>query len=118
VAISDKIREATLRELTAAHSPCEVRLVGEAGGFTVALDFGPITKVLTSTRGQVRRFASLNTAAEFLKQLGISRFEVDATQYERGRMRKPRPDRAEALRRTRTTPRQQELLPKLTDGQS
>lgn len=52
---------------------------------------------------------------DFLRQVGIEMFEVDARFYQPGRIRKARPDRAEALRKTRTTPRQQELLPALSE---
>jgi hypothetical protein len=66
--------------------------------------------VLGNSRGNLRQFASLNTAVDFLRRVGVARFEVDAEEYERGRTRKPRPDRAEALRGTRTRPRQQSLI--------
>ncbi len=55
-------------------------------------------------------FSSLTTLATRLRGMGICRFEVDTAEYIAGRVRPPRPDRAEALRRTRTKPRQTDLL--------
>jgi len=72
--------------------------------------YGSVEKNLVTSRGEVRLFANLNTAVNFLRQQGLTRFQVDATNYEPGRLRKARPDRAAALRNTRTSPRQPELL--------
>jgi len=68
-----------------------------------------IEKTLVTSRGQVRLFASLGTAGLFIRDLGISRFEVDMSQYQPGRLRSARPDRAVALRLTRTKMQQQPL---------
>jgi hypothetical protein len=43
----------------------------------------------------------------FILEMGVSRFEVDMTGYQPGRLRKARPDRAQALRLTRTKMQQQ-----------
>lgn len=104
------IKEITLRELAGANSIRSACVVGQKGGFAIVIRYGPIEKILSSTRGGIRLFASLNTATDFLCKLGLTKFEVDATGYEPGRLRGPRPDRAEALKKTRTTPIQQTLL--------
>lgn len=104
----DTIRESTLRELAAAGSVDRVRLQGQRGGFSIVLTCGAVERVLATVRGEVRLF-SLSSAALFIRDLGVSRFEVDVTNYELGRLRKPRPDRAAALRATRTNPIQSHL---------
>lgn len=104
------IKEPTLRELIAASSVESALVVGQKGGFAIRLRYGLIERNLATARGEVRVFANLNTAASFLRKRGITKFEVDATEYEPGRLRKARPDRAAALRNTRTNPRQTELL--------
>src|SRR5690349_1080862 len=101
------LREGTLRELVNIGAVSGVRLVGGKGGFALQVACAGIDRTLGSTRGVVRQFASLNTAVDFLRRFGIERFEVDASGYQAGRTRKPRPDRAEALKRTRTRPQQQ-----------
>jgi len=100
------IREPTLRELIKANSIGSALAVGQFGGFALAVQCGDTQRYLGSTRGSMRIFPNLNTLTSFLRKLGISRFEVDAGDYRPGRVRAARPDRAEALRRTRTQPRQ------------
>ena len=103
------IKETTLRELIDAHSVIAVCAVGQVGGYAIAVRYGDALRMLASTRGDVRLF-SLSHAANFLHDLGLAKFEVDTSGYEPGRMRKARPDRAEAMRRTRTKMQQPNLI--------
>ncbi len=111
--MTDSIKESTIKELIGTGASCSACLIGDKGGFTMEFECGNMNKTLSNTRGKLRKFGNLNTATDFLKQLGILKFQVDATSYQPGRLRNPRPDRAKALRNTRTTPRQQELLPQV-----
>ena len=108
--MADVILEATLRALLEADTIRAVSAVGRRGAFTLAVQYGDCERLLASTRGDVRLFSNLTTLAVFLRRLGVSRFEVDTKEYEPGRVRPARPDRAEALRRTRTKPRQGTFL--------
>jgi hypothetical protein len=103
------IKGATLRELISASYVETVRVVGSKGGYIITVRRGANECVLAGARGAVRLF-TLTTAAKFLGELGLRKFEVDVTEYEPGRLRKPRPDRAEALRKTRTTLKQANLI--------
>lgn len=103
------IKETTLRELVAADSVTSVCMVGQSGGYAVTVRCGSAERTLATTRGDVRLF-TLERASTLLRTLGLLRFKVDCTNYEPGRMRKPRPDRAEALRKTRTHPIQVSLI--------
>lgn len=103
------IKEGTLRELVQAGSIERTRVIGGIGGYAIELTYGSSARHLLSTRGELRRF-TLSNAAKFLGALGIHKFEVDTTDYEEARLRKPRPDRAEALRRTRTRLTQASLI--------
>lgn len=105
----EAIREMTLRELVTA-SPTTVLIVGQVGGFVVAVRCGAINRFLSSTRGDVRLFPNLTTLALYLQKLGISHFEVDAENYLPGRVRPARPDRAEALKQTRTVRHQASIF--------
>jgi hypothetical protein len=96
------IKETTLRELVEANAVRSACVVGLRGGYAVTVRYGLTERTLATTRGGVRIFAALDTASEFLRKIGLARFEVDATGYEPGRLRAARPDRAEALRKTRT----------------
>lgn len=103
------MREQTFRELVSAGLVESVVVVGQRGGFGVCIRHGVSESLLSTTRGEPRQF-TLDSAANYLRQMGFTRFEVDASNYVPGRIRKPRPDRAEALRKTRTVPRQAVLI--------
>ena len=103
------IREPVLRELVVASLVTKATITGQEKGFSVIVRLGDAEKPLATSRGTIRLFASLDTAAAFLRDVGIARFEVDMTRHQPGRLRKPRPDRAEALRHTRTRIQQQPL---------
>jgi hypothetical protein len=106
---SATIKEQLVRELIQATGQVRAIAVGAQGGFAVHFQFGSSDKTLVNSRGNVRFFASLDTAGLFVQSVGISHFEVDMTRHQPGRLRKARPDRAEALRQTRTRLRQQAL---------
>lgn len=106
---SATIKAHLVRELVQATGQVRATAIGAQGGFALHFQFGSADKTLVNSRGDIRLFASLNTAGVFIRNVGISRFDVDMTRHEPGRLRGPRPDRAEALRQTRTRLRQQAL---------
>jgi len=101
------IKEPVFRELVQASAVAGATVTGQEKGFAVMVRFGTGEKILATTRGAVRLFASLDTAGAFIRDVGLPRFDVDMSRHEPGRLRKARPDRAEALRRTRTKLQQQ-----------
>lgn len=104
------IREPVLRELIeAAGGKISATVVGQERGFALVAHMGNTDKILATSRGAIRLFASLDTASIFVKDLGIERFEVDMTDHQPGRLRNARPDRAEAMRLSRTKMQQQDL---------
>lgn len=103
------IREPVLRELIQATTALSATISGRDHGFALVIRFGEAERTLGTARGGVRLFASLDTASAFVKELGIDRFEVDMTGHRPGRLRSARPDRAEAMRLSRTKMQQQTL---------
>ena len=103
------IKETVVRELVQASAEVAARIIGKDNAFIVLISLPSGEKTVVTTRGDIRRFASLDTAASFLGDIGLMRFEVDVSHYRPGRLRAPRPDRAAALRLTRTRMRQQPL---------
>lgn len=103
------ITEPILRQLAEASAEMSARIVGRENAFIVLVKVGSGEKTVVTTRGNVRLFASLDTAAGFARDLGLSHFDVDMSLYKPGRLRNARPDRAEALRQTRTRMYQEPL---------
>jgi len=108
---NQRINELTLRELAQANSLSGAVAVGQHGGFSVEVRYGmtETQRLLATARGETRMFSNLNTLARFLRKLGITHFEVDTTNHVPARLRAARPDRAEAMKRTRTKLRQAPL---------
>lgn len=98
---SATIKLSTLRELVDAKTITRVVAIGVPGGFTLSVNCASATRVLSGSNGAPRCFTNLNTLSGFLSRCGVSEFEVDARSYQRVRVRKPRPDRAAALKKTR-----------------
>ncbi|QDZ29569.1 hypothetical protein [Noviherbaspirillum sp. UKPF54] len=107
--MGDEIKEAALKELAEASSINGVLVYGQHGGFGLRVKCGSTDKMLITAKGTARLFGSLDSAMEFLRRMEIFRFEVDASTYKRALLRSPRPDRAEALKQTRTRPTQSQL---------
>jgi hypothetical protein len=104
------VKEQVLRELIEASlTTISATVAGQERGFALIMRLGNSDKTLATTRGAIRLFASLDTASAFVRDLGIERFEVDMTNHHPGRLRCARPDRAQALRLTRTRMQQQTL---------
>lgn len=94
------IKEPTLRELIGANAIRDARVAGCSGGYVITVVQGRHTRTLVTTRGTPRMF-TLDNASRFLCSIGVPCFQVDASNFVPGRIRKPRPDRAEALKRTK-----------------
>lgn len=92
------LREAPLRELLAAKVVTSITAVGGQGGFIVEVKFGERLGVLATSRGGARVFASLSTLATLIQRLGSPRFEVDVSEYQRGRVRAAQPSRSALMK--------------------
>jgi hypothetical protein len=78
-----------------------VRVTGQAGGWSVLVRFGRVERILATQRsGHVRVFRNFKTLVRYLSGLGLSCFDVDASNFETGPITRPaRPDRKAALKR-------------------
>ncbi|MFT4247035.1 MAG: hypothetical protein QM581_03220 [Pseudomonas sp.] len=93
------VKLATARELAAAGSIRDTLLVGQRGGYAVLLKLGGGERALATRDGSLRLFSGLDAAARVLRDLGIDRYQVDATGLaEDDPVRRKRPDRAAALK--------------------
>ncbi len=89
----------SLSHLVATGVVPDVHVVGRDGGWAVVVASGSASRTLTAQRSrQVRLFKRIDTLVAYLKDVGISRFEVDAGGY--SLQTRERPDRSTAMRQT------------------
>lgn len=72
----------TLRTLAAAGSVREALLVGHGRAWQLQVRYGMHDRPLVTRRGTVRRFKKLETAVALIREAGISRFGIDAADYD------------------------------------
>lgn len=96
---TETIDQKTLAQLVEAGAVHAAHIVGHGNGWTMAAKYGLTERFLAAKRGDVRVFRKLETLVRFLRELGISRFDVDATGYDPDAVeRTTRPDRSAALK--------------------
>lgn len=71
------MNKSLLKEFVSVGAVKGVTLLGVEGGFVLiaTTEIGP--KTLSAQRGHSRVFKQLNSAAEFLKNIGLAKFSVD-----------------------------------------
>jgi hypothetical protein len=106
----EQLQEPLLRNLIEAHAISRIIIRGGENGFRIAAAISNGEKVLATAKGYPRLFATLDTAGSYLARLGFPQFEVDMSEFQPGRLRAARPDRAEAMRLTRTKMQQPTLI--------
>jgi len=97
---TETIDHATLIKLAEAGLVRSARVVGQEGGWGILVKYGMTERALAAQRShQVRIFRKLETLVEYLKGVGIPRFDVDAANYDpRSVTATKRPDRAAAMK--------------------
>ena len=76
-----KIDEATLREMVQAGAVQSVRVIGKADRWYVVASVAGRDRHLGSARKEYREWRHLDTLAQWVRDLGLSRFEVDCLDY-------------------------------------
>lgn len=99
--ITDTIDHTMLTKLAEAGVVRSAHVVGQPGGWGILVQYGMTERALVAQRShQVRIFRKLETLVEYLKGVGIPRFDVDAVNYDsEGGDTYKRPDRAEAMKK-------------------
>lgn len=97
---TETIDHATLVKLAEAGVVRSAHVSGQGGGWGVMVKYGTTERALTAQRSQqVRIFRKLETLVEYLKGVGIPRFDVDAVNYAPHSVTATkRPDRAGAMK--------------------
>lgn len=99
---TETIDHVTLSRLAEAGAVRAAHVIGQAGGWALSIKYGMAERFLAAQRsGKLRLFRKLETVMTYLKTLGISRFDVDASGYDAAEAKShyKRPDRAAALKR-------------------
>jgi hypothetical protein len=58
------------------------QIVGQPGGWGVVFQYGMTQRTLAAKRGAVRIFRRFETLAAYLRDLGIVKYQVDASHYD------------------------------------
>lgn len=96
----ETIDHKTLRHLVSAGAVCSAAAVADGDSWAVVVHVGRQDKTVVATNSQkVRTFRHLDSLVKYLRELGIRRFEADATDYDPEARSVQRPDRAVALKR-------------------
>lgn len=96
---SNTIDHATLLHLVEAGAVSGADVVGQPGGWEIVVKYGTFERVLAARRGAVRVFGRFETLLNYLKSIGITQFNVNASNYDPARKR-TRPDSSERMKRT------------------
>ena len=79
---ANTIDHATLEHLVEAGAVRGANIVGQPGGWGVVVQYGMTERALAAKRGAVRIFRKFETLVGYLKDIGIVKYQVDASQYD------------------------------------
>jgi hypothetical protein len=80
---SETIDHATLADLVQSGTVTDAEIVGRSGGWGVMVRYGRVRRMLATQRSHdARTFRRFETLVAYLKDIGISRFEVDAAHFQ------------------------------------
>ena len=97
---AETITHTTLKELVEAGAIRRACAVAFGDRWGLVFSYGGVEKTLRSKNGHnVRNWANLNSVANYLAELGIRKFEADATNYDPNQKTLTRPDKSAALKK-------------------
>jgi len=71
----------TLQSLVDTGKAVRAEVVGQAGAWGIVIKHGRLHQTLAARRGHTRLFRRFETLASYLREMGITAFHVDATEY-------------------------------------
>jgi len=97
---AETIDHNTLSRLVKSGTVSSAHVIGQIGGWSILIKDEMLERPLAASRSKkIRTFKKLETLAAYLKEIGISRFDVDIAQYDPANVQTyRRPDRAEAMK--------------------
>jgi hypothetical protein len=96
----ETIDHATLIKLADSGVVSNAHVVGQDGGWGLLVKYGTTERALATQRSrQARVFRKLETLVDYLRAVGIQRFDVDAANFDpHGATVSKRPDRSAAMK--------------------
>jgi len=97
---ADTIDHSTLERLVEAGVVRGAEVVGHPGGWGVVVEYGTTEGGLAVKRGALRSFRKFETLVGYLNALGISQYQVNATDFDAQTLKttRARPDSAQRMR--------------------
>lgn len=97
---ADTIDHTTLTRLVEAGAVRGVDVIGDHVGWGVVVKYGMTERALAARRGAVRTFRKFETLVSYLKELGISQYNVNASNFDPQALKtsRVRPDASERMR--------------------
>jgi hypothetical protein len=96
----DTIDHVTLERLVEAGAVRGADVIGQPGGWGVVIKYGMVERALSVRRGAVRVFRKLETLVNYLREIGITQFTVNAANYDPAATTRPgRPDTSARMKR-------------------
>jgi hypothetical protein len=94
------IDHTTLENLVEAGAVRGADVIGHPGGWSIVVKYGMVERALAQRRGAVRSFRKLETLIRYLKDVGVSQFNVNAANYDPDMLKttRVRPDSAERMK--------------------
>jgi hypothetical protein len=78
----DTIDHATLERLVEARAVRGAIVIGQPGGWGLIVQYGMTERALAAKRGSVRIFRKFETLVGYLKAIDITKFQVDASDFD------------------------------------
>lgn len=76
------IDHVTLSRLVEANAVNGATVIGQPGGWGVVIKYGMTERALAAKRGSVRIFRKFETLVGYLKEIGVVKYQVDATGFD------------------------------------
>jgi len=78
----ETIDHVTLSRLVEANVVNGANIIGQPGGWGVVIKYGMAERALAAKRGSVRIFRKFETLVGYLKGIGVTKYQVDATGFD------------------------------------
>lgn len=97
---TNTIDSTTLERLVEAGALRGADVIGHPGGWAIVVKYGMAERALATRRGTVRTFRKFETLVTYLKDLGLTQYNVNAANFDPESMKtmRVRPDSAERMR--------------------